>query len=501
MWRAVHSNGSIAMARLLRIVLAGSLTGLLGACQVFKPVGPDFQPPAVPLPAAWSSAAEVQAATGLDEHAFWAQFQDPLLQSLLAEADANNLDLASTATQVAAAQGALRATQGGTLPSVALGADSTYTLPDLASRLRGEPEGSTTHQVLAQSSWELDFWGKQRRAVEADAASLQSAQQRLAWARLSVRASVASVYVQWRLAQTRLAVAQSNLAQQQENARIARVRFQAGASSELDWRQAQTQLAQTAAQVPGLQSAVAQNSHALAVLLGQSPAALVARLQAGPEPIALPAEPQRWPQSAPADWLRRRPDVSQALSAAATQSARIGQAEAALYPSFSLSGALGVSGSGSAQELFSWDSRLVTAGLSFSLPLFDRGRLKAQVQVQDAVFRQALAAYQNQVLKAQQEVEDAFTLLHNSREQASLTQEAQTAAQRAAELALSRYRAGQVDYLTVSSAEQSRLQTADSAAQARAAVLQAVISVYRAMGGAWPDAQAADRNDAPRSNG
>ena len=501
MRRVVPWGRLIATARLLRIVLAGSSLGLLGACHVFKPVGPDFQAPAVPLPAAWSSAAEVQAPAGLDEAAFWAQFQDPLLQSLLAEADANNLDLASTATQVAAAEGVLRATQGGTLPSVALGADSTYTRPDIASRLRGEFEGSTTHQVLAQSSWELDFWGKQRRAVEADTASLQSAQQRMAWARLSVRASVASVYVQWRLAQTRLAVAQSNLAQQQENARIARVRFQAGASSELDWRQAQAQLAQTAAQVPGLESAVAQNSHALAVLIGQSPATLVARLQAGREPMALPAEPQRWPQSAPADWLRRRPDVSQALSAAATQSARIGQAEAALYPSFSLSGALGVSGSGSAQELFSWDSRLVTAGLSFSLPLFDRGRLKAQVQVQDAVFRQALAAYQNQVLKAQQEVEDAFTLLRNSREQARLTQDAQTAAHRAAELAMSRYRAGQVDYLTVSSAEQSRLQTADAAAQARAAVLQAVIGVYRAMGGTWPDAQAAARSEALRSNG
>jgi NodT family efflux transporter outer membrane factor (OMF) lipoprotein len=499
--RAAPWNRLIATAPLLRILLTGSVVGLLGACQVFKPVGPEFQTPAVQLPAAWSAPAEAQAPAPLDEGAFWAQFQDPLLQSLLAEADANNLDLASTAGQVAAAEGVLRATQGGTLPSVALGADSIYTLPDLASRLRGPPEGSTTHQVLAQSSWELDFWGKQRRAVEADAASLQSAQQRMAWARLSVRASVASVYVQWRLAQTRLAVAQSNLAQQEENARIARVRFQAGASSELDWRQAQAQLAQTAAQVPGLQSAVAQNSHALAVLIGQSPAALVARLQAGSEPRALPVEPQRWPHSAPADWLRRRPDVSQALWAAATQSARIGQAEAALYPSFSLTGALGVSGSGSAQELFSWDSRLVTAGLNFSLPLFDRGRLKAQVQVQDAVFRQALSAYQSQVLKAQQEVEDAFTLLRNSREQARLTQEAQSAAHRAAELALSRYRAGQVDFLTVSSAEQSRLQTADADAQARAGVLQAVISVYRAMGGAWPDAQASVRSASQRHTG
>jgi len=477
----------------LRVALAGSVVGLLGACQAFKPVGPDFQPPAVQLPSAWSAPAGTQAPGLLDEGAFWAQFQDTLLQSLLAEADSGNLDLASAAAQVAAAEGVLRATRGGTLPSVALGADSTYTEPDLASRIRGDNTGSTTHQVLAQSSWELDFWGEQRRALEADAASLLSAQQRLAAARLSVQASVASVYVQWRLAQTRLAVAQSNLAQQEENARIARVRFQAGASSELDWRQAQAQLAQTAAQVPGLQSAVAQNGHALAVLTGQSPAALVARLQASAQPQVLPAEPVRWPQAAPADWLRRRPDVSQALWAAATQSARIGQAQAALYPSFALAGAVGVSGSGSAEELFSWDSRLVNAGLSFSLPLFDRGRLKAQVKVQDAVFRQAVAAYQNQVLKAQQEVEDAFTLLRNSREQARLTQDAQAAAHRAAELAMTRYRAGQVDYLTVSSAEQNRLQTADAAAQARAAVLQAVISVYRAMGGAWPDAGAAAR--------
>jgi NodT family efflux transporter outer membrane factor (OMF) lipoprotein len=469
--------------------------GLLSGCQLFTPVGPDFRVPASPLPATWS-AADAQSPAPLSEAAFWAQFNDPLLTSLLAEADVSNLDLASAAAQLAAAEGVLRATQGGTLPAVALGADSTYMLPDLAGKLRGQTTGDTTHHVLAQSSWELDFWGRQRRAVEADAASLQAAEERLAWARLSVRASVASVYVQWRLAQTRLAVAQSNLAQQEENARIARVRFQVGASSELDWRQAQAQLAQTAAQVPGLKSALAQNGHALAVLTGQSPAALVARLQASTQPQTLPAEPVRWPQAAPADWLRRRPDVSQALWAAATQSARIGQAQAALYPSFALAGAVGVFANGSAEELFSWDSRLVSAGLSFSLPLFDRGRLKAQVKVQDAVFRQAVAAYQNQVLKAQQEVEDAFTLLRNSREQARLTQDAQDAAHRAAELAMTRYRAGQVDYLTVSTAEQNRLQTADAAAQARAAVLQAVISVYRAMGGAWPDATASTRAEA-----
>jgi NodT family efflux transporter outer membrane factor (OMF) lipoprotein len=461
--------------------------GLLSGCQLFTPVGPDFRVPASPLPATWS-AADAQSPAPLSEAAFWAQFNDPLLTSLLAEADVSNLDLASAAAQLAAAEGVLRATQGGTLPAVALGADSTYMLPDLAGKLRGQTTGDTTHHVLAQSSWELDFWGRQRRAVEADAASLQAAEERLAWARLSVRASVASVYVQWRLAQTRLAVAQSNLVQQEENARIARARFQAGASSELDWRQAQTQLAQTAAQVPGLKSALAQNIHALAVLLGQSPAAMVARLQASEAPEALPAQPARWPLPAPTDWLRRRPDVSQALWAAASQSARIGQAEAALYPTFSLSGALGVSGSGSAEELFNWDSRLVNAGLNFSLPLFDRGRIHAQVQVQDQVFRQALAAYQGQVLKAQQEVEDAFTQLFNTREQARLTQEAEAAARRAADLAMIRYRAGQVDYLSVSSAEQSRLQTADAAAQARAAVLQAVIAAYRAMGGAWPDA-------------
>jgi NodT family efflux transporter outer membrane factor (OMF) lipoprotein len=477
-----------SLVRACLIGLLGLMSAcLLSGCQLFTPVGPDFSVPASPLPATWS-AVGAQSPAPLSEAAFWAQFNDPLLMSLLSEADIGNFDLASAAAQVAAAQAVLRATQGGVLPVVALGADSTYTQPDLAGRLRGEATGETIHQVLAQSSWELDFWGRLRRGVEADAASLQAAQERLSWARLSVRASVASVYVNWRLAQARLLVAQSNLVQQEENARIARARFEAGASSELDWRQAQTQLAQTAAQVPGLQSALAQNIHALAVLLGQSPAALVARLQVSDAPNALPAQPASSPLAAPADWLRRRPDVSQALWAAASQSARIGQAEAALYPTFSLSGALGVSGSGSAEELFSWDSRLVNAGLNFSLPLFDRGRIHAQVQVQDQVFRQALATYQGQVLKAQQEVEDSFTQLLNTREQARRTQEAEAAARRTADLAMIRYRAGQVDYLSVSSAEQSRLQTADAAAQARAAVLQAVIAAYRAMGGAWPDA-------------
>ncbi len=450
----------------------------LGAC---SSVGPEYEAPPVSLQTEWSTPAVSGPGVGTDDETdFWGSFEDPVLIELLQLAQANNLTLHSAAAQVAQAEAVLRGTQASVRPAVQLSSGSNYSQPDLGSRVRGTNEGSTIHQALGQVSWEIDFWGRLRRAAEADAASLRSSRAAYRAASVSIKASVAATYCNVRLYEERLAVAQANLDQQQESLRIAEARFRLGAVSELDYRQAQTQHAQTKAQLPAIRQSLATSQHALSVLLG-SPPDVFAREH--PMTQALPSAPKAAAAGMPKDLLRRRPDVTQAESVAMSQSARIGQAEAALYPTFTLGGSFGFSATDSVSDLFRWDNRSLSAGLGLVLPLFDRERIRAQVQVQDSLFEQAVLAYQNQVLKAQQEVEDAMSAIMEYTEQVAQLRAAETAASRSAELAGTRYRSGQTDYTTVASAEQARLQTSDALVQAQGALLQAHISAWRALGG------------------
>lgn len=471
----------------------------LSACVT---VGPDFEPPDTNLQETWSTsiAGSGQAATLPSPDAFWAGFQDPLLLDLIALADRQSLDLKISAEQIVQAREQLRITQGDSYPAAQLTGGPTYTQPDLISSILGTQQGSTTHQLLGEASWELDFWGKYRRARESDRASLAASEAALAQARVSLQASVASTYCNVRVFQQRISVAQANLAEQAENMRIAKVRFKYGATSELDWRQAQTQYEQTLAQIPGLRTSLAQYQHALSVLLAEPPDFFERQFGGsgigGSGDKGLPAVPKNLALGAPRDLLRRRPDVRQAELAAAAQSARIGQAEAALYPSFTLSGAFGYLTRGSNSDLFQWNNRAISGAGAFYFPLFDRGQIVAQVQIQDSLFRQAVLAYQDQVLTAQQEVEDALTQIREGTTQVGDWSRANQAAARSTELAMTRFRSGETDYTTVSSAEQSRLQVSDSLVQAQGGLLQAYISAYRALGGGWGGQTSADQTTA-----
>jgi NodT family efflux transporter outer membrane factor (OMF) lipoprotein len=468
----------------------------LSACVA---VGPDFRPPPVQLQDRWTDSREggarmAPAASDRPAPDFWAGFNDPVLTQLLEQAMRNNRSLQSTAQKVAQAALQLGITQAGRFPSVQYASQISYTRPDLASSLRGVNEGSSTRQLLGQLSWETDFWGSQRRAEEEGRALLDGAQAALAAARVSLQASVASAYYNVRVLERRIAVARQNLEQQEANLRIAETRFRLGGNSELDYRQAQTQAEQTRSQLPVLQGALAQYRHALSVLLGETPDFFERRHAADGD---LPAAPAALAVGAPRDLLRRRPDIRQAEMAAAAQSARIGQATAALYPSLSLSGAFGLSSTAGKTPLFSWDSRAVSASGGLHLPLFDRERLHRLVRVQDSVFLQAIQAYQDAVLKAQQEVEDALAAIASSNDQIAHLRQADAASARSAALAAARYRAGQTDYTTVSSAEQARLQVSDALAQAQGTLLQASIGAFRAVGGGWDGNLESTRENAP----
>ena len=456
--------------------LAAFLLNLSGCLSV----GPDFSPPSSKLQTDWHDAPSLPSAVSAES--FWSSFHDATLLQLIALANKNNPGVASAAQAIEQAEAVLHIDQGNRLPSASLNGSSQYQQPTISSELLGKNNGATTRQLLGQLNWELDFWGKYRRAVEADRASVAVAQSALAAARTSLEASVASTYSTVRMLEKRIEVARQNLTEQAENLRIAQARYRLGATSELDFRQSQTQFEQTNAQLPVLQIGLEQSQHALSILLGETPDYFVKNFPAG---TGMPAFPTMLPLGAPSDLLRRRPDVLQTEYAAAAQSARIGVAKAALYPSFTLNGAIGYSSTDGISNLFKWDNRAVAYGIGFNLPLFDRERISGQVKVQDSLFTQAVLAYQNQVLKAQQEVEDALSAIAGNSLQLANLQQADKAAARTSLLAQLRYRAGQVDYTTVSSAVQAHLQTSDSTVQAEGSVLQAYISAFRALGGGW----------------
>lgn len=474
--------------------MLAAITATLSACVT---LGPDYQRPDTELERTWSTTdvPDQIAQVGASED-FWSGFNDPLLIRLIALADEQSLDLKFSEQQVVQAREQLRITQGNSLPAAQLAGGPSYTQPDIKSRVLDTNEGATTHQLLGELSWEIDFWGKQRRARESSRANLAASEAALAEARVSLQASVASAYCNIRELQQRIVVAEANLAEQAENQRIAHVRFQYGETSELDWRQAETQYRQTLAQIPDLRIALAQYQHALSVLLGKPPDYFAHEFQ-GKSGRGLPAVPGNLALGAPRDLLRRRPDVRQAELAAAAQSARIGQAETALYPTFSLTGSFGYVQLGSADGLFNWDNRAITGAAPFYFPLFDRGTLVAQVQIQDSLFKQAILQYQNQVLTAQQEVEDALAQIKGNGAQVDELRSANDAAVRSTELSRVQFVAGQTNYTTVSSAELARLQLSDALVQAQGNLLQAYISAYRALGGGWDGQTTAGRGAEP----
>jgi len=462
-------------------------------------LGPDYQQPATSLQPSWTipESAQSSAGSNVSDDEFWASFNDKTLLELLRHAQRKSLTLKSAALQVDAARETIRINAAPHLPSVTATGSRNFNQPDAASKQRGINDGSFTDQFLGQISWELDFWGKYRRGEQADQASLESSKAALESSLVSLKASVANAYINARIYANRIEVANANLREQAENMRIAEARYRLGANSEMDWRQAQTQFAQTQSQIPALRSSLEQSQNALSVLIGETPD-YFAKHYSSSLAADLPKIPAVLPLGVPADLLRRRPDVRQAEFIAISQSARIGQAEAALYPSFSLSGSIGFQTMPDGRDLFSWDSRTVSYGAGFSFPLFDRGALLRKVKIQDISFQQAVLAYQNQVLTAQQNVEDALSSFFNSKAQLEALARANTAAKRSTDLSLRRYLSGLTDFTTVITAQQSQLQTSDSLVQAQSSVLLAAISAYRSLGGGWTPAADTTMNPTAR---
>ena len=470
-------------ARLARAIVPAVVLITLAACKV----GPDFKRPAASVADQWIGEPAPAEGAPADTSAWWRAFSDSTLDTLIQEAYHNNLSLQIAGARVLQAQAQLQVAIGELFPQQQLLAGQIQQqhqsrgtlLPQLDPSLR-------TTELGLSATWELDFWGKYRRGVEADRAAMLASLAAYDSALVSLTAGVASAYVNIRTLQQRIQVAQENIGTQRETLRIARVQFENGETSELDVQQAQTQLAQTQAQVPGLENSLRTTKDSLAVLLGVTPDRIDALLGADTQ---IPTAPAGVITGMPRDLLRRRPDVRQAELAAAAQSAGIGVAKANLWPAFSLAGSFGFAtstlGGNSGSNLFTWDNRASAASASFVLPILNYGRIINSVRVQDAVFQQAVLNYQNTVLQAQQEVEDARSGFAAARATLTELNAAALAARRATELAIVRYKDGASDYTTVLSAESLQLQIEDALASARGAVPLSLVGVYRALGGGW----------------
>jgi NodT family efflux transporter outer membrane factor (OMF) lipoprotein len=422
-------------------------------------------------------------------------FRDPVLNRLIEIAYNQNLTLVSAGTQVLQARAELGVAIGEFYPQVQQGHGSvTYIRPSHSDTTQFP--GSVTRNFWRDSlaltvNWELDFWGKFRRAIEsADAAYLGSIAN-YDYVLVTLLGNVATTYIGIRTLQTQIEIARDNVVKQKKALAIARARYEGGTATKLDVYQAENVLGQTESTIPQLTIQLNQGFNALAILLGLPPQPMEPLL-AGSSGIPVP--PKTVAVGIPADLVRRRPDIRAAELAAMAQSAQIGIAQSNLYPAFSLTGTFGTAAANVPQSRLSqnklkrvFEGRGITFafGPAFTWNILNYGQITNQVRVEDAALQTLLVDYQNAVLQAQQQVENGLTSFLQGREQVDFLRESVAAANAALGIALLQYTLGTRDFTTVLTAEQNLYTAQNDLAIAEGSVSTGLASVYQALGGGW----------------
>jgi NodT family efflux transporter outer membrane factor (OMF) lipoprotein len=474
-----------------RLILA-ALAALLGAC---APVGPDFVRPEVPANPAWLDA-ELEAfqtdAAQLED--WWRALEDPVLDELIATARRENNTLEIAGLRVLESQARLNIAVGNKYPQqqVLAGNVSAIGASETTPNTGTTDTNFTEFNLGASVVWEIDFWGRFRRGIEAADAGMLASIASYDEALVLLTAQVADVYALIRATEEQLRLARDSYDIQERSFEIAEVLYRNGSSSELDALQARTQLLGTAAVIPDLETTLRQLKNALAVLLGRTPGNVDGILRGEG---SLPPIPETVAVGIPADLLRQRPDVRRAELQALAQNALVGVAQANLYPSFSLAGTIGVSsaegtsstssGESGVDQLFSSDSIGYSIGPNFVWPFLNYGRIRNNIRVEDARLQQALIAYRETVIQAYREVEDAIAALVGARKQDLILGEGVRTARRSAELSLLRYQEGFADYQRVLQAQQALFGQQQRYANNRGNVLRSFIALYRGLGGGW----------------
>ena len=449
-------------------------------------VGPDYRAPELTVPARYSESA-VHASAGTSLAEWWRVFHDGPLDRLVARAIDANLDLRIAEARMRESRALRGIARSALWPTVDGGAAYSRTQSEngpLGGAVRRGLVPLTTdlYEAALDASWEIDIFGGTRRAVESAEAEIGAAEESRRDVLVTLLGEVGSSYIELRGLQKELAVTQANIKAQEQTLALTRDRVQAGLATELDVTRAQAQVATTRAQIPSLTSAIRRAVHRLSVLVGVAPGEL-----AGPwlEARPVPAGPPEVSAGVPSDLLRRRPDIRRAERELAAATARIGVATADLFPRFSLTEAVGLQ-SVAASDFFTGGSRFFALGPAIHWPIFNAGRIRDNIEVQDLRQEQALLAYRQTVLLGLEEVENALLVTH--REARSRFQElceAESAERRAVALAHDRYRSGLVDFLDVLETERTLYAAQTELARGERAVGQDLVRLYKALGGGW----------------
>ncbi len=467
------------MHRTAWILTAGLLGLIPSGCTV---VGPDYVAPEARSPEAWQESSR---ATFTAEHAalaaWWNHFQDPTLTQLIERASARNLDVRRSLIRIDEARSQLGIAEADLFPTLSHA---------LSFQRRGESRNTVfgafspdanTWSAGFDATWELDLWGRVRRSIEAKEAEFEASIEDVRDVWVMVAAETARHYVVLRASQARLEVARANVRLQEETQTLVQARFDSGLVSERDLAQAKSQVAATKSRVPALEVMAREAENRLCVLVGSPPGELGGVLGG---PASIPVPPAQVAVGVPADLLRRRADLRRLERELAAETARIGMAEAELYPTITLTGSLGVAAE-DAGDLTDRGSGTFTFGPSLRWNLFDSGRLRRRVEAQEARTEQAWLRWEAGVLTALEEAENAMTALvqEQLRRQDLLT--AASEARRAVTLAEAQYAEGLSDFQSVVDSQRRVAELEDQQAESEAAVVLHLIRWFKALGGVW----------------
>jgi len=460
-------------------------------------VGPEYCRPKSAIATHWIDENDQRVHTdSADDGTWWDVFNDPRLKKLISEAYGQNLTLGAAGCRVLEARAQMAIARGNLFPqSQSVFAD--YSRNHLSTTIANQDSTTQPSFDLWDSgfnlAWEIDFWGRFRRAAEAADAELDASVENYDAVLVTLVADVASTYVEVRTLQERIDVLKANINMQQEALRIAKVRFKEGKTTELDPQQARIDLGKTKSQLPSLEIALRRANNRLCVLRGMPPQDLGEELGMG----EIPQAPTDVVVGIPASLLERRPDVRRAERELAAQSAKIGVAESELYPRISLNGVIGIAAK-DCSGLFQSDSMIGSIGPSLRWDILNYGRLLSKVRVQDARCRQLALEYQQKVLQANLEVEDALVAYLRTQERVATLSATVEAAQQAVKISMVQYQEKRAIFTSVSNVQDALAQQQDLLAQAKGDVSRSLIAVYRALGGGWQIRCGECQKDTPR---
>lgn len=448
-------------------------------------VGPDYVRPEYEVPDQWHQSAVKGLEDGsADLQTWWTVFGDPVLEKLIEQGRAENLELQIACARVMETRAMLGVASGEYWPRIdAAGSYSRSRVSEngLTAPAAGRADQMNLHSIGVDSSWEIDVFGRISRSVESAQASMEASVEDYRDVLVSLYSQIAQIYIDIRSLQTRIQYARDNVTLQRDTLQLTQDRREAGLVPQLDVEQAKLVLAVTESTIPLLRQLESQAIHRLSVLLGQPPGTLYNKLSTTSD---IPAVPEKVIAGLPAELLRQRPDIRRAERALATETAEIGVATAGLYPAFSLSGTFALEAQ-QIKDVGSWNSRTWGFGPAMRWSLFDGNRIRSSIKVQEAQAQQALLNYEHIVLRALEEVENAMVAYKEEQQRFGALQRSVAAARKSMELVGTLYKNGLTDFQNVLDMQRALTTEQDKLAESEGQVVKNLVGLYKSLGGGW----------------